>query len=235
MNKKHVRSIVAMILLTAILMASTSPLAFATQSEHSTTVSDNKNLVVNFWESVNDGDWLSWVSYFPLEIQDVYLNFITQENIENNVGILTVSHAEVISVTQIDNCYAPKMFPELQAYYENEATYECYKVNVNLDVKADNNYFHSGVNSFLTITVKSGQEWYIGVACGCPEDLTVSDSISYAASGIGYGLIDFIPEPTYIDVMDENGDIHVNETFSNFIFNATCNEIGNCGFHYNAV
>lgn len=235
MKRKKMRCILSMVLMIAVLL-STSSLSFAAENiQSATAIPGNEEMVANFWESMNGGNWADWISYYPDQIQTEYLSFVSQENLLNNVGILTISHSEVISVARVANVYAPKMYPELQEYFERETTYECYKVDVVLDVKAENAYFLDGNNSFLTIAVKDETTWRIGAICKCPAELSDPYGISTTATGIGYGLISFISEPTTISVMDETGTIHTNESFSNFIFNVTCNEIGNEGFDDDAV
>lgn len=230
---KRITHVMLTTTLVAVLLVSTITTAFAAQLSVNETFNDE--LVIDFWESINSGDWEQWISFYPDAIQKSYSEFITPSNINANVGILTVEHIDVIEVVKVENEYAPKMYPELQVYYESEYSYECYKVTVSLSAKEDNGYFSTGTESYLTVLVKDEGKWCVGTICGCPEELKKPNEAIPYATGIGYGLITRTPAPTTISVMDEKGVIHSKENFVDFITNVTCNEIGNLNFNVNAI
>lgn len=230
MKKSSLKSIFSLVL-AVVMLASLGPFALASEKP----MSDNEKMVASFWESMNDGEWADWIAFYPEKVQTSYAAFASVENIQEGIGVLAISHSEVLDVVKVANAYAPKAYPELQQYFEDEATYECYKVDVNLAVKTENDYFKNGRRSYLTIAVKDGDVWRIGALCMCPAELADPYGINLTATGVAYGLLSYIPEPATISVMDEKGVIHASETFDNFIFNTTCNEIGNMGFHINAI
>lgn len=234
---KEVRKImlgIAMLLLTVTL--GVSQIASATTIGVIGSKPDNVELVTEFWESINEDDWDSWISFYPSDIQSEYRKFITEDNIRENVGILTVEYVAVEKVEKIDNKFAPKMYYELQKYFSDEAKYECYSVDLILEVTEENDYFQNGSCSYLTIVVNDNESWKIGTIC---KDIIGSDSGLAApnaiTSGIGYGLITTTPKPQTISVMDETGTIHPTVSFNEFITNVTCNEIGNLGFDSDAI
>ena len=140
-----------------------------------------------------------------------------------------------MDIKRVSNTYVPKTYPELQSFFENENTYECYVVKINTQVEKDNGYFSDGTSYHLIIIVKDNGSWKVGTICGCPIELLDADASVYAARSIGCGLITYISKPSYIDVMDENGTVHKNESFTEFVVNATCNEIGNEGYSDDAL
>lgn len=189
--------------------------------------SEQEQIIYNYFESINTGNWDTWASNYAPSVRDDYITFVNNpNNIANNVGILTVNNVQVTSVQKVSNLYAPKMYPELQNFYYNENNYECYAVEIDTKVNEDNGYFGNGISKHLVVLVKDGDEWGVGTICGYSDNSTVSR----AANGTGYGLIEFISEPSTIDVMDEKGVIHYDEDFTDFIVNVTCNEVGTQGY-----
>lgn len=200
------------------------------------TTNTNEQLVIDYLESINSGDWNNWVSFFAPSVQDDYEMFVSNEsNLQNNTGILTVNSVDVLSVEKVDNSYAPKVYPELMEYFASESTYECYKVDMDTDVNQDNGYFSDGISSHLVILVKDNDEWHIGTMLGCPDELNDANSFSSISTRQGYGFCDCGSEPSTIDVMNEKGKVDYGVDFEDFIVNVTCNEIGNEGYDTEAL
>ncbi|NLL39835.1 MAG: hypothetical protein GX254_09670 [Clostridiales bacterium] len=144
-----------------------------------------------------------------------------------------MNNVDILSIVKVSNIYATKFYTELLSFLDNEDDYECYQVGINTRVNEDNGYFSNGVSYHIVILVKDNNEWGIGAMYSCPQELLPTNV--YMPQGIGWGLITFISEPSTIDVMDENGTIHYNEDFTEFIVNATCNEVGNMGYSDDAL
>ncbi len=195
----------------------------------------NETLVTNFFESIGDGNWVQWTEFFAPSIRGDYQSFVSDVGcLANNVGILTVKTADVISVEKVGNEYAPKVYPELMDFFADESLYECYKVDLQTTVKEGNGYFANGVSSHLVITVQENGVWYIGAFLGCPESLAGGSGVSARAARIGYGFCNLDGEVTSIKVMDEAGTVHT-VSLDDFTINVTCNEIGNMGYHSDAL
>lgn len=194
---------------------------------------DHAQLVTDYWESINDGNWLAWTEYFTPAVQDIYSDFVSNpENQEDNIGILNVNHVDVLSVQQVSNFAIPTAFyPELQQFFENESLYECYLVALDCEVNEPSAYYNSGLCYRFTIVVNEDESWGIGATFALKNDGTNP----MGRGGIGYGTIEFCERPETINVRDENGDLHRNVDFNDFIFNVTCNEIGNMGFDDEAI
>ena len=228
--KKFNRILSAFLSLTIIMSLSVSALATDVQ------MNSNEAMVVDYLESINSGNWDNWVSYYAPDIQGDYQAFVSNDsNLENNIGILTVSSVDVLTVKKVDNSYAPKVYPELMKYFSSESTYECYKVDVDITVNEDNGYFSNGISSHLVILVKDNDGWSIGTMLGCPSELNGANALSDSTSRKGYGFFDCGSEPATIDVMDNNKTVHPEEPFEEFIVNVTCNEIGNAGYDTDAL
>lgn len=192
--------------------------------------SAQEQLIYDYFENINSWNWSNWVSSYTQSVRKDYYSFVNNpNNVTNNVGVLTINNAHVLNVQKVSNSYAPKVYPELQKFFQNENNYECYSVKINTQVKEDNGYFKDGISNHLIVLVRDSNGWGIGAMCGF-NDSSYSEYSANAVYGIGYGLISYISEPSTIDVMDENGDIHYNEDFTDFIVNVTCNEIGNMGY-----
>jgi hypothetical protein len=207
----------------------------------------NETLITEFVESV--GDWEQWMSYYTPSAQEMYESFIGDEsNRDNNVGILTVNSASVVSIERINNIYAPKFF-ELAEFYESENDYETYLVGMDMSVNQETEYFYNGVNYKIIVLVNNEGTWEIGGHSGTPAEVLVeSNGVGIneaiekfservhgtaATRGVGYGLLDPGTTPTSIKVY-YNGTVY-NPTFSTFVKNATSNEIGNMGYDAEAV
>lgn len=198
--------------------------------------SEQEQLIYDYFENINSGNWNDWVSNYTLSVRKDYASFVGNPyNVINNVGILTIDNVQVLNVQKVSNSYAPKVYPELQNFFQNENDYECYYVQINTQVNEDNGYFENGISNHLIILVRDDNGWGIGTMCGFDDNLLYSEYSTDAVYGIGYGLISYISEPSTIDVMDEKGVIHSDEDFTDFIVNVTCNEIGNMGYSDDAL
>lgn len=229
MKKFH--KILSVVMSLAIAMSlSVSALAVNTSAE------SNETLVTNYLESINSGDWNDWVSFYAPSVQGDYQKFVSNDsNLKNNTGILTVTSVDVLSVNKVDDSYAPKIYPELMDYFTDESNYECYKVDIATTVNEDNGYFNDGISSHLVILVKDNGDWHIGAMLGCPSELNGTSALSEIAPRKGWGFCDCGSEPSTIDVMDEDGTVHDNVDFEEFVANVACNEIGNEGYDADAL
>ncbi len=48
---------------------------------------------------------------------------------------------KVVTVQKVSNFYAPKVYAELEKFYQNDDNYECYYVQIDTNVNVDNGYF----------------------------------------------------------------------------------------------
>ncbi|MFV0496871.1 MAG: hypothetical protein ACK5L0_01700 [Candidatus Fimivivens sp.] len=209
----------------------------------------NEALVREFVQST--GDWDKWVSFYTSSARQMYEDFISNgKNVSNNVGILTATAADVVSIEQIDNMYAPRFF-ELADFYESEDNYETYLVGMDMKVKEDTEYFYNGINYKLVVLVNNGGDWEIGGQSGAPVEVMVKSEgaginealekyrkrvqgdATITPFGVGYGLLTPGSTPTSIKVYYD-GTVYT-PTFSTFVKNATTNEIGNMGYDAEAV
>lgn len=215
-NLKKLSSVLMLILFMYIFIDVEVEATSLPDSDIDVSVSEQTQLINDFFGSIGQDNWDIWVSYYVESVQADYQKFVDNvDNVENNVGILTVQKAQVLDINKVSNAYAPKTYPELQSFFENENTYECYTVKINTQVEKNNGYFSDGISYHLVIIVKDNGIWKVGTMCGCPTELLDSDAS--------------------IDVMDENGTVHKNESFTEFVVNATCNEIGNEGYSNDAL
>lgn len=216
------------------------------------TLNENSKIVYDFIDSINSGNWDDWVSFYTPAVRNYYYNFVhTPNNIANNVGILTVNAANVVSIERIDNCYAPK-FNELSNFFETEDSYEVYLVGIDMKVNINTEYFCNGINYKLVVLVNNDGIWQVGGQSGAPIEvllksngMLVDEAItSYSIRvfegavvpfGTGYGLLAPTSVPKTIKVANASGTTVYKVNFTDFIKNVTQNEIGNLGFNSNAI
>lgn len=200
------------------------------------TLSPNEQLIYDSFNSINNGDWSKWASYYSPAVRGSYLNFATTEsNKNNNIGILTVNAVDVLDIQKVDNAIAPK-YPELETYFQT-GNYECYKVAMDLSVNENTKYFNNGYQERLVILVKENNVWGIGASCRYAFTQT---------RGVGYGFltgdVDNPPSTITVDQHDNStwsapsviGD-PIDVDFNDFVENVVCGEIGNLSYNSNAV
>lgn len=177
---KMTKRILATLLATIIAsIPSMSVLAFATEDVNMLplqldSISQNEQLIYDYYNSINDGDWQEWASYYAEGARALYEDFVIDEEAQNNnTGILAVNSTEVISIDKISNDYAP-YYRELEQYYSSQESYECYMVGIDMTVTKETKYFYNGVNYKLVVLVNDDGEWGIGATCGCPIELLVN-------------------------------------------------------------
>ena len=225
-------------------------------------ISSNEQLVYDYYNSINDGDWQAWAEYYARGIRESYENFVSDKDSQaNRTGILAVDSTRVISITKVSNTYAP-YYRELEQYYNSPESYECYMVGIDMTVSKETKYYYNGINYKLVIIVNDDGEWGIGATCGCPAELMLNakgtlpveeaiESYSERAFGssqnftdsniithhIGQGFIsgDLSSPPSTINVGDgkvgsggqpeRKSDATFTPTFSDYVYNATSNEI----------
>ena len=246
------------IILLCCLGLSASKTIFAEVNEDSAkvieynTLDENRKIVYDFIDSINSGNWDDWVSFYTPTVRDYYYNFVhTPNNIANNVGILTVNAANVVSIEKIDNCYAPK-FNELSDFFETEDSYEVYLVGIDMTVNINTEYFYNGINYKLVVLVNNNGVWQVGGQSGAPIEVLLKSNgmfvdeaiTSYSMRvfddeavtfGTGYGLLAPGSVPKTIKVANAAGTTVYKVNFADFIKNVTQNEIGNLGFNSNAI
>ena len=81
------KKIMAIVFACAMMISSVS----AINVQDSISIEDNQDhaqLVIDYWESINDGNWLAWTEYFTPAVQDIYRDFVSNtENQEGSIGI----------------------------------------------------------------------------------------------------------------------------------------------------
>lgn len=200
----------------------------------------------DYWTAVNDGDWVAWVASFaPSAGYDAEELVSRPENYSNNIGILTVMEAEIVSATLIgDENAMQEAYKQLEDFFKSERTYACYRVEVRLTVNEENGYFSNGVNSFIMTLIKENGAWGVGAmsADTMPEEastlkIDIPPFPTNLPSGSAGGFGD-VPGckavPSTVNVRDEKNVVHKNVPFDTYLTNVIFHEIGNV-FHDNAI
>ena len=205
-----------------------------------------KAAIADYWTAVNDGDWVAWVASFaPSAGYDAEELVSRPENYSNNIGILTVMEAEIVSATLIgDENAMQEAYKQLEDFFKSERTYACYRVEVRLTVNEENGYFSNGVNSFIMTLIKENGAWGVGAmsADTMPEEastlkIDIPPFPTNLPSGSAGGFGD-VPGckavPSTVNVRDEKNVVHKNVPFDTYLTNVIFHEIGNV-FHDNAI
>lgn len=177
-------------------------------------------LIDNFWGRVGFNN--EWCELLSTKIKDEYVQFAeNRTNKESFAGILAVKKANIVKIYNADETEVPN-YPEL-AMYKNRLFY---RVVVNLDTYRENDYFKNGINEYYMTLVNDGTGYKVG---------SISKRYLQYQDKAGWGFAQPGAEPTTINVMDQNGNIHYSEAMRDFVFNVVCNEIGNLGYEIDAI
>lgn len=197
--------------------------------QRSDNVPEQEEIIEDYWNAIGQSDWDAWVQCHAPSIREDRRRFVSNpENHAEGHGVLSIKHAQVISMEKVSDDYAPNYYRHLADYYER-GDFACYLVEIYTKVEPENDYFQTGKSKHICIIVKQDDAWYMGAM------YAYSDEYESALRGIRYGLIDFVTQPTTITLADKLGNIYRNVSFTEAIVNITCNEIGNMGYETAAV
>lgn len=174
-------------------------------------------IIKNFFKCIDSSDWDSWALSFAPSLCDKWVTFVNEPDyIDNNVGILTLDSVDVLDVNTT-SCSYIRFYPELAPFCESD-DYRCYEVLIDAKTHGDNAYYSSGKTKHLVVLVKEDGNWYVALTKPLFDES---------------GLTDY-EKPSAITVKYKNGEIATVD-FNDFVFRATCNELGNMEFNPRAV
>lgn len=209
------------ILFVAIFLLSASS-SFALKESGMDLTCEGK--IEDYFGHVNCENWDALADFYCEASKNIYNRY--NGNISNHercIGIFSIDSVDIVGITSIEKDRIPFFF-EIEEYYEIPDALRCYEVEVKLSLRADSDYYHNGVNTFTIAFVWENEDWFIGGIAVNRND----------TKGQRTGLINFSAIPSTITVMDENGYIETVD-FDDYIFNVTCNEIGDLGFDEDAL
>lgn len=126
-------------------------------------------LIEHLIACINDGDWQGWAECYAEEFREDRIALINDmKNISSNVGVLTVSSAEINKIIRVDNEYILKSCPELEPYALS-GVLECYSIEMDIEVKQPNDYFDNGISYQLAGLINIDGEWFFGAMIPCAE------------------------------------------------------------------
>ena len=206
-----------------VLIAFCSVTSYATQLGRR---NDCTSVIENYWKKVNDKDWDGWIlSIAPSTRKNAIELIEKEENFEQSIGILSVEHAEILSIELIDEPFSMwEYYPELSGYFYKQNQLKVFCVKVNLKLKEEN-MFKNGINSLNMVLVFENNEWFIAEMFGEDIDNILKDT---PAPGSLYGFASLPAckaEPSSNNVKDELGTIHKNVPFDDYMLNVVYHEI----------
>lgn len=224
--------------LTATLVAAVMTISMVTTAGaeglpmiESTESGECVQIITDHFNSINDGDWISWANGYTPAVRSMYTDFVTNQTFQdNNEGILTVNSVDVISIEIVPNYYAP-IYPELANFYSS-GSYECYLATLDIETDEENQYFKDGVTKRLIVMVNENDEWGVGASCEYQVPLE---------RGISYGFIsgDVHNPPATINVKKYSGGTVSGNSeraiFKDFVTRTVLGEIGTMEYYSEAI
>lgn len=195
-------------------------------------ISNDKNiqLIEKFWDCINEDKWSEWTDCFASNVRDEYVSLVSNpKNFENHIGILNVEFAEITDVEKTTKDQIPDIYNKLDPGTV-PSNAEAYLVTLNMKVHKDSSYFSNGDNKYLFVIAVSNNIPYV---CAIQKIADIPDTIADEPVGVGFN--NFIPQPQTITVRYKDNVTIETISFFDFVFNATCNEIGNKGYADNAI
>ncbi len=126
-------------------------------------------LIEHLIACINAGDWQGWAECYAEEFREDRIALINdKKNYRSNVGVLTVSSAEINKIIRVDQEYILKSCPELEPYALS-GKLECYSLEMDIKVKQPNDYFEDGISYQLAGLINVDGEWFVGAMIPCNE------------------------------------------------------------------
>ncbi len=126
-------------------------------------------LIEHLIACINDGDWQGWAECYAEEFREDRIALINdKKNYRSNVGVLTVSSAEINKIIRVDQEYILKSCPELEPYALS-GELVCYSLKMDIKVKQPNDYFEDGISYQLAGLINVDGEWFVGAMIPCTE------------------------------------------------------------------
>lgn len=235
MTKKTI-SILLALAFSLFYLLNISP--FSSAEGISVNIECNKKIVA-YWKAVDQGNWKQWIETFaPSANHDAKSLVSIKENHANNIGILTVASAEIVSIESIDdfNVFATA-YREFETFFRSPETYSCYNVKVRLAVIEENDYFKDGTNTFIMTLIKESGTWGVASLSAsnhiCLESVPANDVCNgltkdtpAPGSLIGFASLPSCKAvPDTINVKDNSGVVRSRVPFDSFLLNVVCNEM----------
>jgi hypothetical protein len=229
MKTKRIYRVLA-VMIAFVIMFTANSASFVAAEE---TSSDEEQLIYDYFEAVDSGDWEIWANYYALDVRDSYIEFVENtENHANNIGILTVNSAAVISITQVTDEAAPSgVYDELEEHFEDTSAYNCYKVVVDMSINEDNGYYLEGINEKIIILINENGEWKVGSTYNAPQS---NPRLRGVGQLVGFCAGAYSTKPSIVRVKESSTYI-VSPTLSVYVRNTIQNEVGNLNYPSNAL
>lgn len=172
---KKWRLVLCCVLVSAILLSGYLAGSMAGSENGGASTEEHENdaeqtaLIERLIACINAGDWQGWAECYAAEFREDRIALINdKDSYRNNVGVLTVSSAEINKIIRVDQEYILRSCPELEPYAVN-GQLECYSLELEIKVKQANDYFEDGICYQLAGLINVDGEWYVGAMISCNE------------------------------------------------------------------
>ncbi len=96
------------ILTCALALCFSFPVFAVSQNEFE--LSEQQQVIMEHFHSINEGNWSKWASYYAPSIRDSYESFSGNlTNQSQNIGILTVNRVNILNIEKVDNSVAYRL------------------------------------------------------------------------------------------------------------------------------
>jgi len=195
--------------------------------------------ITAYWNAVDSQAWDEWEQAIaPCARANAHELLMYQENFENNIGILTVSKANISSIAEMDDSHIPwNIYSEISDYSASKSLHACYCVEVELTVREENHFFTNGINRFIMTLVYDETNWFVAEMSAMTDDEQLTENQTTGTryvfdtpapgSLVGFASVPSCKtEPSTISVKDELYAIHKNVPFDTYLLNVVYHEIG---------
>ena len=181
-----------------------------------------------YWSFVNEADWNNWVQCIAPSVRKEAVDLISfEDNFTNNIGILTVEEANVLSASRIKGaCPFASFYPEIADYLKNESSFACYRVETDMHVREENSFFTNGVNSLLFSFVLEDGKWYVAEVGLFPDETSGTRTVPPGSLATMKAVPSCKTEPDTVSVKDDLNQIHKYVDFDEYMLNVIYHEIG---------
>lgn len=113
----------------------------------------SQQVIYQYMQSINNEDWNAYKNCFSDDIQSELINFPSEKQIEEKIGILSVDNISLYEIKEIEYNIAQYIEPRIDI--DNFGEYEnihIFYLGFDMSVSNESKYFYNGVNYYIIVT-----------------------------------------------------------------------------------